>query len=400
MLNLNKENLTKRNILIIGIHTLIPVLLFINILGTVQYSMKITNISSFFIVIAYITSLFINFKKALKTNIICDVLTAFAILFNAIGLFSLTSFCIFISTALILLNLCLVLNHLGLINPKNKIAIIIFIILVILTTIIAHFSFKVRTSNNEKYKASIKVQNETVIPNVVNIKPAPKPKTEVLPKPKPISKSTLVPVKAVATVTTSSSSKPTDTSSSSNTSSSKSTAPVSNSATTDNTNSSSTNSTSTSTSQTNQTNPKVSSSNSSNAQTNNSDSSPSNASSNADSSDNSSGSNSSSNSDSSNNGGGPSNYSSSSDSSSESATANARYKSENVGDGYGIIKQLGSGYLEARLHSAPSSHSSYSEDLSGGTKVKILNENSYYYDYVQAPDGSRGYVFDHYITQN
>ncbi|MGL4760807.1 MAG: hypothetical protein ACRCWG_05040 [Sarcina sp.] len=396
MLNLNKENLTKRNILIIGIHTLIPVLLFINILGTMQYSVKITNISSFFIVIAYITSLFINFKKALKTNIICDVLTAFAILFNAIGLFSLTSFCIFISTALILLNLCLVLNHLGLINPKNKIAIIIFIILVILTTIIAHFSFKVRTSNNEKYKASIKVQNETVIPNVVNIKPAPKPKTEVLPKPKPIAKSTLVPVKAVATVTTSSSSKPTDTSSSSNTSSSKSTAPVSN------------------------------------AQTNNSDSSPSNASSNTDSSNNSSattsdsnnsdsnnsattsdstpsndssGSNSSSNSDSSNNGGGPSNYSSSSDSSSdstssESAAANAGYESENVGNGYGIIKQLGSGYLEARLHSAPSSHSSYSEDLSGGTKVKILNENSYYYDYVQAPDGSRGYVFDHYITQN
>ncbi|WP_297523123.1 hypothetical protein [uncultured Clostridium sp.] len=421
MINLNKSQLTKKNLIIIGIYILIPILLLINTLGTMQYSMTITNTVSIFIVIAYIISLFTNLKKALKLNIICDVLTTFAILLNSAGLFFLTSFCILISTVLILLNLYLVLNYLGLFNPKSKIAIIIFIVLVILTTIIAHFSFNVRTANNEKYTTYINAHKVVI----VKATPKPEPKPKVV-APKPVIKPAPVAIKTVGAVTTNNaSSKSTDKSSFSGIKPDKSTAQASNSSSTangNNSNSSSTNSASqssqTTTSKapvdtnTNTQTDNSSSTTSSNTDSSNSSNTPSdsdnstsnsNTPSNSSSSDNSD-SNGSSNSDTSNNGGRPSNYSSSSDSSSDStssqsATANAGYESENVGDGYGIIKQLGDGYLEARLHSAPSAHSSYSEDLAGGTKVKILNDDSYYY-YVQAPDGSKGYVFDHYITQN
>ena len=66
MINLNKSQLTKKNLIIIGIYILIPILLLINTLGTMQYSMTITNTVSIFIVIAYIISLFTNFKKSSK----------------------------------------------------------------------------------------------------------------------------------------------------------------------------------------------------------------------------------------------------------------------------------------------------------------------------------------------
>ena len=94
-----------------------------------------------------------------------------------------------------------------------------------------------------------------------------------------------------------------------------------------------------------------------------------------------------------------SNNSSNSTTPNPSTSVNAGYEAENIPSNYGIIKQLRSGYYQARLHSRPSAHSSYSENLAGGTKVQILNEK-YYYDYVKAPDGNKGYVFENYITEN